>query len=264
MSAAAGAWALARACPRCARATTSPRCCATAPTSPATCSSSPTRSSPRPRARCGRSTACGVERARARPGRASTARTRATCRSILDESAAVLRAERGVLICRTHHGFVCANAGVDASNAPAGRRARHPAARPRRERPRAARRAAEPPGRGHRRLLRPRLAPRAVRRRRSASPGSPRSTTGAGAATRAGSSCARPRSRSPTRPRRRPTWCATRRSREPAVVVRGLERHVTDDGRSWRGGARAPARRGPVPLTSRRFRRAAARLWKAA
>jgi coenzyme F420-0:L-glutamate ligase/coenzyme F420-1:gamma-L-glutamate ligase len=37
---------------------------------------------------------------------------------ILDESAAVLRAQRGVLICRTHHGFVCANAGVDASNAP--------------------------------------------------------------------------------------------------------------------------------------------------
>jgi coenzyme F420-0:L-glutamate ligase/coenzyme F420-1:gamma-L-glutamate ligase len=39
---------------------------------------------------------------------------------VLDESAAVLRAERGVLICRTHHGFVCANAGVDASNAPDG------------------------------------------------------------------------------------------------------------------------------------------------
>jgi len=37
---------------------------------------------------------------------------------VLDESAAVLRATRGVLICRTHHGFVCANAGVDASNAP--------------------------------------------------------------------------------------------------------------------------------------------------
>jgi coenzyme F420-0:L-glutamate ligase / coenzyme F420-1:gamma-L-glutamate ligase len=36
---------------------------------------------------------------------------------VLDESAEVLRAERGVLICRTHHGFVCANAGVDASNA---------------------------------------------------------------------------------------------------------------------------------------------------
>lgn len=35
---------------------------------------------------------------------------------VLDESAAVVRAERGVLICRTHHGFVCANAGVDASN----------------------------------------------------------------------------------------------------------------------------------------------------
>ena len=36
---------------------------------------------------------------------------------VLDQSAEVLRAERGVLISRTHHGFVCANAGVDASNA---------------------------------------------------------------------------------------------------------------------------------------------------
>jgi coenzyme F420-0:L-glutamate ligase/coenzyme F420-1:gamma-L-glutamate ligase len=36
---------------------------------------------------------------------------------VLDESAEVLRAVGGVLICRTHHGFVCANAGVDASNA---------------------------------------------------------------------------------------------------------------------------------------------------
>ncbi len=38
---------------------------------------------------------------------------------VLDESQAVLRASRGVMICVTHHGFVCANAGVDASNAPA-------------------------------------------------------------------------------------------------------------------------------------------------
>ena len=37
---------------------------------------------------------------------------------VLDESAELLRAQRGVLICRTRHGFVCANAGVDASNAP--------------------------------------------------------------------------------------------------------------------------------------------------
>jgi coenzyme F420-0:L-glutamate ligase/coenzyme F420-1:gamma-L-glutamate ligase len=36
---------------------------------------------------------------------------------VLDQSAEVLRTARGVLICRTHHGFVCANAGVDASNA---------------------------------------------------------------------------------------------------------------------------------------------------
>ncbi len=36
---------------------------------------------------------------------------------VLDESVEILRAERGVLISRTRHGFVCANAGVDASNA---------------------------------------------------------------------------------------------------------------------------------------------------
>jgi len=37
---------------------------------------------------------------------------------ILEESAEVLRAERGVLITETHHGFVCANAGIDSSNLP--------------------------------------------------------------------------------------------------------------------------------------------------
>lgn len=36
---------------------------------------------------------------------------------VLDQSAEIVRAGHGVLICRTHHGFVCANAGVDASNA---------------------------------------------------------------------------------------------------------------------------------------------------
>ena len=35
---------------------------------------------------------------------------------VLDETATLLRAERGVLICETRHGYVCANAGVDASN----------------------------------------------------------------------------------------------------------------------------------------------------
>jgi coenzyme F420-0:L-glutamate ligase / coenzyme F420-1:gamma-L-glutamate ligase len=37
---------------------------------------------------------------------------------ILDESREVLRAEGGVLITETHHGFVCANAGIDSSNMP--------------------------------------------------------------------------------------------------------------------------------------------------
>jgi coenzyme F420-0:L-glutamate ligase/coenzyme F420-1:gamma-L-glutamate ligase len=35
---------------------------------------------------------------------------------VLRESAEIVRMERGVIISRTHHGFVCANAGVDASN----------------------------------------------------------------------------------------------------------------------------------------------------
>ena len=36
---------------------------------------------------------------------------------VLDESTEILRAERGVIVSRTRHGLVCANAGVDASNA---------------------------------------------------------------------------------------------------------------------------------------------------
>jgi coenzyme F420-0:L-glutamate ligase / coenzyme F420-1:gamma-L-glutamate ligase len=36
----------------------------------------------------------------------------------LDESREILRAERGILITETHHGFVCANAGIDTSNLP--------------------------------------------------------------------------------------------------------------------------------------------------
>ncbi len=40
--------------------------------------------------------------------------------AILGETAEIVRSRPGVLICRTAHGFVCANAGVDASNAAAG------------------------------------------------------------------------------------------------------------------------------------------------
>jgi coenzyme F420-0:L-glutamate ligase/coenzyme F420-1:gamma-L-glutamate ligase len=36
---------------------------------------------------------------------------------VLEQSEELVRAANGVLICRTHHGFVCANAGVDSSNA---------------------------------------------------------------------------------------------------------------------------------------------------
>ncbi|HWA53053.1 MAG TPA: coenzyme F420-0:L-glutamate ligase [Solirubrobacterales bacterium] len=39
---------------------------------------------------------------------------------VLEESSEVLRAEGGVLIVETLHGFVCANAGIDSSNLPEG------------------------------------------------------------------------------------------------------------------------------------------------
>ena len=55
-----------------------------------------------------------------RAGRASwpprSARIRALFELILDESRAVIRAAPGVLITETHAGWICANAGIDASN----------------------------------------------------------------------------------------------------------------------------------------------------
>lgn len=38
---------------------------------------------------------------------------------VLRETRRIVRMDRGVIISETHHGFVCANAGVDASNVPA-------------------------------------------------------------------------------------------------------------------------------------------------
>jgi len=37
---------------------------------------------------------------------------------VLRESRRIVRMDRGIIISETHHGFVCANAGVDASNVP--------------------------------------------------------------------------------------------------------------------------------------------------
>jgi coenzyme F420-0:L-glutamate ligase/coenzyme F420-1:gamma-L-glutamate ligase len=59
----------------------------------------------------------GVEpTARARELAAEQGKDARAVQVVLDQSVEILRAERGVLICRTHHGFVCANAGVDTSN----------------------------------------------------------------------------------------------------------------------------------------------------
>jgi coenzyme F420-0:L-glutamate ligase/coenzyme F420-1:gamma-L-glutamate ligase len=68
-----------------------------------------------------------VTLAAVRPGAAATRLAAETgkdprlCEVILGESRRIVRQRRGTLICETHHGLVCANAGVDASNVAAGR-----------------------------------------------------------------------------------------------------------------------------------------------
>ncbi len=57
-----------------------------------------------------------VPRARARELAGEQHKDPRAVQVVLDQSEEVLRAANGVLICRTSHGFVCANAGVDASN----------------------------------------------------------------------------------------------------------------------------------------------------
>ena len=62
-----------------------------------------------------------------------------------------------------------------------------------------------------------------------------------GRPTAPAASCTRRRSRSPTRPRRPPTSCAARTRGEPAVRLRGLERHVlAEDGPGAAALLRAP------------------------
>ena len=138
---------------------------------------------------------------------------------VLDQSARSPR-RSGVLISRTRHGFVCANAGVDASNAGGRGRAGRPTliVLPRDPTPRRARcaRACASYGRLAAVLitaLRSRLAPRAMRRRARLR-GMCRSRTGAGAPTRSAWS-ARHLIASPTPPPRAPTSPA-QGSREPS------------------------------------------------
>ena len=179
---------------------------------------------------------------------------------VLDETRELLRAERGVLICVTHHGFVCANAGVDASNAAgrvADRVADPPASRPGRLGPRAARAPARADGRraGGRdhRLVRARMAPRPDGRRDRR--GGDRGARGLARAhrQRRPRAARRPGSRSPTRSPAPPTSPAARTPASRSCVVSGLDRHVLagDDG----PGAAAllrPRGRGPLPLTCAR------------
>lgn len=61
-----------------------------------------------------------VPGAAARALAAETQKDPRLCEMILGESRRILRRRGSTLICETHHGFVCANAGIDASNVPDG------------------------------------------------------------------------------------------------------------------------------------------------
>lgn len=67
-----------------------------------------------------------VELAAVIPGAAAldlaeqTGKTPQLCELILTESRRIVRRRGATLICETHHGFVCANAGIDSSNATEG------------------------------------------------------------------------------------------------------------------------------------------------
>jgi coenzyme F420-0:L-glutamate ligase/coenzyme F420-1:gamma-L-glutamate ligase len=58
--------------------------------------------------------------ARAREWASAYGRDPAVIEVVLRESRRLVRMERGIIISETHQGFICANAGVDASNVPEG------------------------------------------------------------------------------------------------------------------------------------------------
>ena len=175
---------------------------------------------------------------------------------ILEESSEVLRAERGVLIVETRHGFVCANAGIDSSNLPepdtvcllpedpdaSARRIRErdPGRRRRPRSPSSSPTASAAPGA----WARPRW--------RSAAPASPRSTTGAGARDAGGRELEATLIAIADEAAAAADLVRDKASGVPAAIVRGLDRYVTAERRPRRRGPAPPPRRGPLPLTARR------------
>jgi coenzyme F420-0:L-glutamate ligase/coenzyme F420-1:gamma-L-glutamate ligase len=162
---------------------------------------------------------------------------------VLDESAEVLRAERGVLICVTRHGLVCANAGVDQSNAAGGELVLLP----------------EDPDASARRLRAGLEAVRGVRPAIVVSDSFGRAWRLGQTDVAIGAAGLRPLEDWRGRPdgfgrELRATSIAiadavaaaadlarTKDSRQPAILIRGLDRHVTADDGPGAGALRRPA-----------------------
>ena len=149
-----------------------------------------------------------------------------------------------MLIAVTRHGLVCANAGIDQSNASVeGELVLLP------EDPDASARRLRD-GIGRARGVRPAVVVADSFGRRggwvrptwpSASPAWSRSRNGADGATRSGGSCGSRASRSPTRARA--DLARAKDSRQPAVLVRGLERYVSAEDGPGAAALRRPAER---------------------
>ena len=217
---------------RAARAAAGARSLARRPT----CSRSPTRSSPRPRGACVALADVDAGRARARAGRRAR-QGPALVQVVLDETRRAA-ARRRRPADRAHPARLRVRERRRRQLQRGRRGDRRPApARPRRLGARALRARlgcavviTDSFGRAWR------IGP--VPRSRSAAPASRRSTTGAGGPTPTAARCTRRTSRSPTRSAAAADLARGKDSREPAVRLRGLERHVlAEDGPGRRGAA---------------------------
>ena len=221
----------------------------------ATSSSIAHKASPRRRAALRRLAEIAPDAARARARGRSTARTPATCRRSSTSRSSWCARARGVLIVRTRHGFVCANAGIDESNAPADGvlvlLPLDPDGAARALRARLASLTGRAPGGRDHRQLRPRLAPSASSTPRSASPACAPLDDWRGRSDRRGRELHATVLAIADAVAAAADLARTKNSGEPVVIVRGLAAHVTDDDGPGRG-ARCCARggRGPVPAES--------------
>ena len=161
------------------------------------------------------------------------------------ESRRVIRAERSVLIVETHHGFVCANAGIDSSNLPEPDTVcllpEDPDASARRLRAEIARGEPGSPSASSSPTASAAPGGWARPRSRSAAPGSPRSTTGAAARDAGGRQLEATAIAIADEAAAAADLVRDKAAGVPAAVVRGLGHHVGAEDGPGAAALRRPA-----------------------